>query len=267
MKRAIVFVAVLLCASMASAAVPLPYSSGFESDALGSAAGWESGYPSLVNDAQPAVSAAAASPAGGGLQGLDWVKNNDGSARSGVSLRWNALPSSTTGVLDVSYDFKIAQQSSRALSFVISGWDAANKVNLNVFNLRFDSDAADIAPGWNYLDNGNWNTFIPISDASQVVGHWFHYDAKLDAATHLVDLTITALDAGGAGGHIVGTFQGGNPLDADMANWHGIDIFQSTPNATSEVLIDNVSVSIVPEPVSLALAVTGLLALATRRRS
>jgi hypothetical protein len=188
-----------------------------------------------------------ASPASGGAQSLHWFEEA-GSTRSGVGLRWAPPASSATGIFKLNYDFKIVQHTNRGLSFVLSGFDSNGKLNLNVYALRFDSTTDDGLPlGWNYLDNGDWNTFIPVTDANQVIGHWFHYAALVDVGARTVNLTITPLDAGGAGGHILGTFQtppGGNPLDADMANYTGLFVFQANAVATSEVEFDNVKIEI-----------------------
>ncbi len=228
----------------------LPLVQSFENNAVGSTAGWETA-PSLVISQPPAcadtppleVITTDPSPAGGGAHSLRWFEPA-GARRSGVGRRWLPPPSSTTGVMKLEYDFKIVQHTDRGLSFPLSGFNDGGTLNLNVYSVRFDSTTQDLPIGWNFLDNGAWNNFIPITDVSEVIGHWFHYSAVVDVGTHMVDLTITPLDAGGVGGHIVGTFQGGNPLDADMANYTGLFVFQSNPTATSEVIFDNIKVEI-----------------------
>lgn len=230
----------------------LPLVQSFETDAVGSTGGWETApslaiSPPSVCTVPPPVEVIATdpSPASGGTHSLHWFEPS-GSPRSAVVRRWVAPASSTTAVMKVNYDFKIVQQTNHALIPVVSGFNGSGVLNLNVYSVRFDSTTDDGLPiGWNYLDNGNWNNFIPITDTNQVIGHWFHYYAIINVGTHLVDLTITPLDVGGAGGHIIGSFQGGNPLDADVANYTGVFIFQSNIAATSELILDNLKVEIV----------------------
>ncbi|HOW73507.1 MAG TPA: hypothetical protein PKY77_23140 [Phycisphaerae bacterium] len=224
----------------------LPLAESFEAATVGSAAGWETGYPTISSSACGASPVAVvdteASPNGGGSKSLHWLEPGGG-PRSSLIRRWQPLPSSTTAKLHVACDLKVVQHTTRGLGFVVSGWDASNTISLNVYAVRFDSDTSDgLSIGWNYLDNGSWNNFIPVSDPSQVIGHWFHYDALIDVGARTVDLTIARLD-NQLSGHIVGSFQtdpGVNPLDADLANYQGIGIFQSNPAATSELLMDNV---------------------------
>lgn len=233
-------------------AAALPLTQDFESDTVGSVAGWETGYPAIISSVCGGSTAAVidteASPVGGGSRSLHWLEPAGGS-RSGLVRRWQPLPSAATGKLFVAYDFKIVQHSTSGLSFILSGWGSNNNLNLNVFAVRFDPvTEAELGVGFNYLDNGVWNNFLPVADPAEIVGHWFHYEAMIDVGARTVDLTLTRLATVDAlSGHIVGSFQtdpGVNPLDADIANYHGIDIFQSSAAAVSEVLVDNVVVEL-----------------------
>ena len=82
---------------------------GFESDPVGSAAGWEVGYYPGLNGAgattQLGVIDTDASPRDGGSRCVRW-RHEPGSGRGGLARRWGTLPSGT-GILRVSYDFKV----------------------------------------------------------------------------------------------------------------------------------------------------------------
>lgn len=226
----------------------LPLNQTFESDTVGAAAGWETGYPTITSSAcggsTVAVIDTEASPNNGGSRSLHWLEPA-GDGRSALVRRWQPVPSATTGKMLVAYDFKIIQHSVNGLSFIVSGWDASGNLNLNLFAVRYDSVAdSELGIGFNYLNNGVWENFLAVTDPAEIIGQWFHYEAILDVGARTVDLTITRLmTAAPLSGHIVGSFQtaaGENPLDADMANYHGIDIFQSSGEAVSEVVVDNV---------------------------
>ena len=230
----------------------LPLSQSFETDTVGAAAGWETGYPTITSStcggSTVAVIDTEASPNGGGSRSLHWLEPA-GDGRSALVRRWQSPPSATTGKMLVAYDFKIIQHSASGLSFIVSGWDTSGNLNLNVFAVRFDPNTGDgLQIGFNYLNNGAWENFLPVTDPSEIIGQWFHYEAILDVGARTVDLTVTRLaTATPLSGHIVGSYQtpaGENTLDADMANYQGIDIFQSSGAAVSEVLVDNVTAEV-----------------------
>ncbi|MBP7936154.1 MAG: hypothetical protein KA354_16045 [Phycisphaerae bacterium] len=230
----------------------LPLNQGFESDTVGAAGGWETGYPTITSsacgDSTVTVIDTEASPNDGGSRSLHWLEPA-GDGRSALVRRWEPLPSAATGKLRVAYDFKIVQHSVSGLSFIVSGWEPNGALNLNLFAMRFDPDTGDgLSIGMNYLNNGNWENFMPVADTAEIIGQWFHYEAIIDVGARTVDLTLTRLmTPAPLSAHIVGSFQttpGENPLDADIANYHGIDIFQSSGAAISEVLVDNVTAEV-----------------------
>ncbi|MBP7935600.1 MAG: hypothetical protein KA354_13215 [Phycisphaerae bacterium] len=240
----------------ATTTLALPLVQAFETDPAGSTGGWEVA-PSLVMSPPPICSSPPLievittdpSPAGGGTHSLKWFEPAGGT-RSGVGLRWMPPASSTTGIMKLSYDFKIVQHTNRGLSFCLSGFAADGTLNLNVYGTRFDSTTDDGLPiGWNWYYGGEWHNIIPVTDVNQVIGHWFRCSATVDVGARTVDLTMTPLDDGGVGGHVLGEFGGGNPLDMDMANYTGFFVFQANPAATSEVIFDNLRVEIVGQEV------------------
>ncbi len=229
----------------------LPLMQGFESDPVGSAAGWEVGYYPGLNGAgattQLGVIDTDASPRDGGSRCVRW-RHEPGSGRGGLARRWGTLPSGT-GILRISYDFKVVVHNTRGLVFVVSGWDAGNTTHLNVYAMRFDSTTEDgLAVGFNYYQNNAWTNIVPVSDVNEVIGHWFHKEVTIDVAARTVNLTLQRLDGTLGVQNYAGSFQtppGVNPLDADLANYDGVQVFQSSgSSALSELLVDNLSVQL-----------------------
>lgn len=258
---------------LASAAWGQAFSQDFESDAVGSAAGWSGGqrwFDATPGGVPAVTSADSVSP----LNSLSVTDPNG----TGFFLwrSYNGLSSDGVQDVSVSFDFKV------------SNYGANVAISPFAYNPSVWGGDSGSSGGFGWPVNTNLtaaNTFIyydeTLPDAvvlldSAVVGdlrgQWIHWAGTVHPTTRTADVKVTLLTgpSAGASGSVTGAhFQYGVATDYygdAMDALRGLVIFNEKRAFGGELLIDNLRV-VVPEPVSLMLIGLGGLVLAGRRRS
>ncbi len=260
----VVLVLALLALS-AGTALGQQFLQNFESDPVGSAAGWNSG----VRWFSPGGTAAV-------------INTDSVSAPNSMSLTgpggqnlftwrdYNGLSSDGVNDVTVSFDMKVVNYTENiavspfAYNQAVWGGSASGfgwPVNTNVSGNTFS-----------YYEE-TAGTIVMITGTQNLANHWIRWTGTVHPLTRKADVTVTVLDGPDAGltGGVVGRdFQYGVGIDyygPAMNSLRGLVLFNAgiAFPADAAVLVDNLKV-VVPEPVSLTLLGLGALALAGRRR-
>jgi hypothetical protein len=256
-----------LTALLAATAFGQEFSQNFESDAVGSAAGWNSGVRWFTPAGTAAVinTDAVSAPNSMSLTGT-------GADNLFTWRDYGGLSSDGVNDVTVSFDMKVVNYnlniavSPFAYNAAVWGGSASGfgwPVNTNIAGNTF-----------NYVNELVANPIDMIVATTDLANHWIHWSGTLHPVSRKADVTVTVLDGPDAGltGGVVGQdFQYGVASDyygPAMNSLRGLVLFNAGGvafPADAALEIDNLRV-VVPEPASLALLVCGALGLARRRR-
>lgn len=269
-----VLTASALIVLLAGTAFGQEFTQNFESDAVGSAAGWNSGERWFAPAGTAAVinTDAVSAPNSMSLTG-------NGSDDLFTWRSYNGLSSDGVRDVTVSFDMKVVNYTRNIcvapFAYNQATWGGSASgfgwpVNTNIAGTSFGYVEEQVIEG---VPTGV--TIDMIVGTANLADHWIHWSGTLHPVSRKADVTVTVLDGPDAGltGGVVGKdFQygvGSDNYGPAMSSLMGLVLFNegaSVPFPTDAALqIDNLKVT-VPEPISLSLLAFGALGLAGRRR-
>ena len=170
----------------------------FDTDAVGSTAGWQSvakWFGSAAGTATVAAADAVSAP-----NGLNWL--GDGSD-SQLVRPWG-FASDGVNPVTVSYDFKVVSRGNWVgMSPFVYRAEWGGTVNGSygwpVLLYLYFADTSTLAAGFNYYEDGTGWVKVFGAPADQLVGNWFRICSTLYPGNQTVDVTVTQLTGSGAG--------------------------------------------------------------------
>ncbi|MBP7936156.1 MAG: hypothetical protein KA354_16055 [Phycisphaerae bacterium] len=170
----------------------------FDSDALGSAAGWQSvakWFGAAAGTVGVANSDAVSTP-----NGLNW--QGDGSDCQ--LIRPWGFASDGVSPVTVSFDFKVVSRGNWVgMSPFVYRAEWGGTVNgaygWPVLLYLYFADTSTLTAGFNYYEDGAGWVSVFKAPADQLVGNWFRISSTLYPSRQTVDVSVTQLTGSGAG--------------------------------------------------------------------
>lgn len=268
-KKQGIAVTAMLCA-FAAAAFGQSFTQNFDSDAVGTPAGWEGGQR-WFNPTPGAVPAVTASDAVSSPNSLS-VTSPSGSPMF-LWRSYNGLSSDGVQPVTVSFDIKVNNYTQNvaispfAYNAAVWGGDTGSAGGFGwPVNTNLQTDGK-----FTYVAETGATVLLDPADVGDLRGQWLRWTGTLHPAARTADVTVTILTGASAGissSITGGLFQYGLGSDyygPAMDDIRGLVIFNENTGFGGEILIDNLTVR-VPEPAGMALVALGGLGLLRRRR-